>query len=181
MPNFWALKISRKENKFVWTLISELCGRDTLELPQIFRLFWIAKKSLKSSHPNKYLPNFLTPKNLAREQAIPWLPVNWQEKEGELATVSLEFEFHLHSPVAPRWLSCQISANQCKAETSLKVKKHWKTSVKGNDIITNVSSANQHLASTFSMQRFKFYRLSCKLSFPFLPCCQSALQSLLIG
>ena len=130
MPNFWALKISRKENKFGfgWTLISELCGQDTQALPQIFKLFWTAKKSLlKSSHPNKYLPNFPTQKNLAREQALPWLPVNWQEKEGELATVSLEFEFHLHSPVAPRRLSCQISANQHKAETSLKVKNHRKT------------------------------------------------------
>ena len=91
--------------------------------------FEYSKKSslLKSSHPNKYLPNFPTQNNLAREQALPWLPVNWQEKEGELATVSLEFEFHLHSPVVPRRLSCQISANQHKAETSLKVKNHRKT------------------------------------------------------
>ena len=37
----------------------------------------------------------------------------------------------------------------------------------GNNIITNVISANQHFASTFSMQIFKFQRRSCKLSFIF--------------
>ena len=51
----------------------------------------------------------------------------------------------------------------------------------GNDIISNVISANQHFASTFLMQIFKCQRLSCKLSFLFLPHCQSALESLLAG
>ena len=40
---------------------------------------------------------------------------------------------------------------------------------KGNDVITNAISANQHFASTFSMQIFKFQRRSCKLSFLFRP------------
>ena len=57
-------------------------------------------------------------------------------------------------PVAPRRLSCQISANQREEETSANVSKHWKTRAKGNDVITNVISANQHFASTFSMHRF---------------------------
>ena len=52
-----------------------------------------------------------------------------------------------NAPVAPRQLSCPISANQREAETSANVKK--KT---GNDVIANVISANQHFASTFSMQ-----------------------------
>ena len=50
MLNFWALKISRKENKFAgWFLIAELAGRDLRDLgdlwalPGIFRLFWIVK------------------------------------------------------------------------------------------------------------------------------------------
>ena len=47
-----------------------------------------------------------------------------REKEGELATKSLKFEFHLQSPVAPRRLSCQISANQRGAETNANVNKH---------------------------------------------------------
>ena len=53
-------------------------------------------------------------------------------------------------PVAPRRLSCQIFANQLKAETSAIVNKHWKTRVKGNGVTTNVISANQHFASTYS-------------------------------
>ena len=43
-----------------------------------------------------------------------------QEKEGELATTSLEFEFRVQFPVAPLRLSCQISANQHEAEKSAK-------------------------------------------------------------
>ena len=53
------------------------------------------------------------------------------------------------SPVAPRRLSCQISANQREAETSANVTKHWKTRAKGNDVITNVISANQHSGIDF--------------------------------
>ena len=51
------------------------------------------------------------------------------------------------SPVGSGRLSCQISANQREAETSANVNKHWKTRAKGNDVITNVISANQHFAS----------------------------------
>ena len=54
-----------------------------------------------------------------------------------------------NSPVAPRQISCQISANQRKAEMSGSVKKHWKTHTKGNDIITNVISTNQHFSLLF--------------------------------
>ena len=74
-------------------------------------------------------------------------------------------------PVAPRRLSCQISASQREAETSANVNKLWKTRAKGNDVITNVISANQHFASTFSMQIFNFQRwvvLQAFLSFPVL-------------
>ena len=69
-----------------------------------------------------------------------------------------------NSPVAGRRLSCKISANQRKAETSANVNKHWKTRAKGNDVISNVISANQHFAPTFSMQIFKIQGRSCKLS-----------------
>ena len=54
-----------------------------------------------------------------------------------------------NSPVAPRRLSRQISANKREPETSANVNKHWKTSAKGNDVITNVISENQHFAPTF--------------------------------
>ena len=68
-----------------------------------------------------------------------------------------------NTPVAPCRLSCHISANQREAETSANVNKHWKTRAKGNDVITKVISANQHFASTFSMQISKFQRRSYKL------------------
>ena len=57
---------------------------------------------------------------IACKQAL-WgaLAAGW-EKEGELATTSLEFEFHLQFPMAPRQLSCQISANQCDCKQTLK-------------------------------------------------------------
>ena len=47
-----------------------------------------------------------------------------QEKEGELATTSLGFEFTSNSRLAPRRLSCQLSSNQRKAETSTNVNKY---------------------------------------------------------
>ena len=59
-----------------------------------------------------------------------------------------------------KWMNERKSSN---------VNKCWKTCAKGNDIITNVISANQHFASTVSMQMLKFQRGSCKLSFLFPP------------
>ena len=72
-----------------------------------------------------------------------------------------------NSPVAPHQLRCQISANQGNAEMSANVNKHSKTHAKGNDVV--VIFTNQHFASTFLMQIFKFQRNSCKFSFLFLP------------
>ena len=81
-------------------------------------------------------------------------------------------------PPIPLWLpvdwAFRFPPISAKAETSANVNKHWKTRGKGNDVITNVISANRHFASTFSMQIFKFQRRSCKLSFLFPPCRQSA-------
>ena len=65
-----------------------------------------------------------------------------------------------NSPVAPCQLNCLISTSRAN------VNKHRKTRAKGNDVIANVISANQHFASTFWMQIFKFQRRSCKLSRP---------------
>ena len=55
------------------------------------------------------------------------------------------------------------------------------TGSQGYDIITKIISAKQHFALTFSMQIFKFYRHSCKLSFLSLPCHHIAAESLLAG
>ena len=69
--------------------------------------------------------------------------------------------------------SCQISANQCEAETIANVNKHCKTRALGNDVVTYAISADQHSVSTFSMQMFKSQRRSCELSFLFPPRRQS--------
>ena len=108
-----------------------------------------------------------------------------QPLRGALAA-GLEKEWNLNStsnlPVAPRRLSCEIFANQLEVETSANVKKkHWKARANGNDFITNVISANQHFASTLSMQIFNFQKRSCKLSFLFPPRRQSGPESLLAG
>ena len=107
-----------------------------------------------------------------------------REKEAELKTLQLRLwnlNSTSNSAVALRQLSCHISANQREAETRANVNKHSKTCAKGNTAITNVISTNQHFASTFSMQIFKFQRRSCKLSFLFPPHHQSAAESLLAG
>ena len=96
-------------------------------------------------------------RKLAWEQALRGSLAAGQEKKGELATMSLEFEFHLQS------------------------NKHWQTRVKCNDVIANVISSNQHFPTTFSMQIFKVQRRSCKFSFLFLSHRQSTLESLLTG
>ena len=69
------------------------------------------------------------------------------------------FNSNFNSQVAPRRLSCQISASHCEAETNANVK------INRNDVITNVISANQHFASTFSMQIFRFQRRTCSCKF----------------
>ena len=84
-------------------------------------------------------------------------------------------------PVAPHQLSCQISANEHEAVKSTHVNKHCKKHAKGNDIITNVISANKHFASTFLMQIFKFQRHCWKLSLLFPSRRQSNPESLLAG
>ena len=96
----------------------------------------------------------LVNQKLVCEQALWGALATGREKEGDLATTSLEFEFHL-----------QISSGS--SSTSANVNKHWKTRAKSNYVVVNVISANQHFPSTFSMQIFKFHRRSCKLSFLF--------------
>ena len=89
---------------------------------------------------------------LACEQALLGALAAGREKEGELATMLLEFEFHLQFPCSSPLTELSNFHQSC---------------AKVNDIITNVISTNQHYALTFSMQIFKFQRCSCKLSFLF--------------
>ena len=45
----------------------------------------------------------------------------------------------------------------------------FQTLAKGNDVITNVISSNQHFASTFSIQKLEFLRRDCTFSLIFRP------------
>ena len=90
------------------------------------------------------------------------LAVGW-EKEGELATTSLEIEFHFQFPYGSPTTELSDFCQTARSGNEWKCKQTLKASAKGNDIITYVISANQHFASTFSMQIFKFQRRSCKL------------------
>ena len=70
----------------------------------------------------------------------------------------------------PKWLtSSELSdfRQSVRSGNKREGKNKQKIRAKGIDVITNVISANQHLASTFSMHIFKFQRrtCSCKLSY----------------
>ena len=110
---------------------------------------------------------FSSPFLISLRASSPGTKAAGREMEEELATTSLESILNStsNSPVVLRRLSCQISDNQHEAETSANVNKHWKTRCKGYEVITNVISANEHFASTLSMQIFKFQRRNCKLPF----------------
>ena len=118
------------------------------------------------------LPGFL-----ACENALLGTLAAGQEKDGELATTSLEFEIHLQLPCGSPSTELSDFCQSARAETSANVNKHWKTRAMG----TNVISAKQHFATTFSTQIFKLQRRSSNLSslFPFRR--QSAPESLLPG
>ena len=83
------------------------------------------------------------------------------------------------SPIPP-WLTVDWAVRFSPISAKRK-RARMQTRAKGNDVITNVISANQRFASTFSIQVFKFQRRSCKLSFLFRPHRQSAPESLLAG
>ena len=103
------------------------------------------------------------------------------EEEGEIATTSLEFESHLEFPCGS--LSTELSdfCQSAQSEKEYECKQTLKKKVPRvvTSIVVSSTAFNQHLASTSLMQIFKFQRRSCKLSYLFLPHCQSAPESLL--
>ena len=88
----------------------------------------------------------------------------------QLAT-SLEFEFCLQFPCdcPSTELSDFRQSAQSGNERECKenIEKHMKARAKGNDVITYVISANQHFASAFLMQIFKFQTRSWQALLPF--------------
>ena len=96
---------------------------------------------------------------LACEQALR----GGREKEGELVTTSLEFEFHLQFPCGS--LSTELSDFRQSARSRNK-RECKQTRAKGNDVITNVISAYQRFASDIQIPETK---LQVLLPFPALP------------
>ena len=76
------------------------------------------------------------------------------EKEGELATTSLEFEFRLQFPCGCPLTELSDSRQSAQSENERECKQRLKTRAKSNDVITNVISANQFFASTFFRCRY---------------------------
>ena len=116
---------------------------------------------------------------VACEQALRGALAAGREKEGDLATTSLELEFHLQFPRGSPSTELLDFRQSAQSGNERKCKQTLKNRCQGNDVITNVISANQHFVSTFSTQTFKFQRRSCELSFFFSLRHQSAPESLL--
>ena len=88
---------------------------------------------------------------VACDQALQGALAAGRGKEGELATTSLEFEFYLQFACGSP--STELSDFQQSARSGKERDCKQKTRAKGNGVITNVISANQHFASTYSFSR----------------------------
>ena len=120
MPNFWALKISREEDKFCWTLNTELWDRGHFH--ESFGYSNWPKKSLhKSSHPKKYLPNFPSPKNPGIENFKPNKILRSPRPLKSGVTVCVQNPICNHSKIKPRltsnfiWCHCFSSKTKFAA------------------------------------------------------------------
>ena len=97
-------------------------------------------------------------KSLACEQVLWGALTAGRDKKGELATTSLEFEFRLQFPCGSPSTELSDFRQSTRSGNKCECKQTLKTRSQGKDVITNVISANQHFASTFFMQIFKFQR-----------------------
>ena len=80
---------------------------------------------------------------VACEQAVRGALAAGREKEGDLGTASLEFEFQLQFPCGSP--STELSDFRQSARTG----NECKQTLKANDVTTNAISPNQHVASIF--------------------------------
>ena len=101
-------------------------------------------------------------KSLACEQVLWGALTAGRDKKGELATTSLEFEFRLQFPCGSPSTELSDFRQSTRSGNKCECKQTLKTRAQGKDVITNVISANQHFASTFFMQIFKFQRRAAR-------------------
>ena len=107
---------------------------------------------------------------LACNQALQGPVAEGQEKDGELATMSLEFEFHLQFPSGS--LSTELSDFRQSARS--RNEHECKQTLKN---IINVISTNQHFADILH-RLFRYREVAISPSF-LPPRCQNAPESLL--
>ena len=80
-----------------------------------------------------------------------------QKKEGDLVTTSLGFEFRLQFPCgSPSTELSDFRQTTRSGNERNNIEKNVKAYAKGNDVIANVISANQHFTSTFFKADIKF-------------------------
>ena len=108
---------------------------------------------------------------LACNQALQGAVAVGQEKDGELATMSLEFEFHLQFPSGS--LSTELSDFRQSARS--RNEHECKQTLKNIIVI----STNQHFADILH-RLFRYREVAISPSF-FPPRCQNAPESLLAG
>ena len=145
----------------VFPLESRWAMETRLDWSSQFKACWVTEQNKRWWQGSGNNCTGTTPP-LACEQAV-W---QWGGKRKE--------SFHLQFPCDSPSTELSDFRNQHEAQIS-------KNTSQSNDVITNVISANQHFASTFSVHIFKFQRRSCKLYFLFPPHRQSAPESLLAG
>ena len=85
---------------------------------------------------------------VACEQAFQGALTEGREKEGELPTMSLEFEFYLQFACGSPSTELSDFRRSARSGNERDCKQTLKTRVKGNGLIINVIPANQHFAST---------------------------------
>ena len=100
------------------------------------------------------------------EQALRGALTAGREKEGELSTTSLEFEFHLQFPCGCPSTELSDLRRSAWSRNDSECKQILKNTCQGLWRQTIAITANPHFASTFSVQVFKFQRLILVASSP---------------
>ena len=164
----WEKKLTNKAKFLKPGFIQEIHWVHSFRMTQIRNMIWDhsnhgTSNSLKASSPGRFGGWVEKGRGACHHVSGIWIP-----------------------PSIPLWLPVNWAVNPSEHQSvrsgkSTNGNKYWTIRAKGNDVITDVISTNQHFASTFSVQIFKFQRRNCKLSFLFPPHCQSTPDSLLAG
>ena len=138
----WREELQKRNLSISWLSKFKLC--DVFRGIVLFLFSYIMRPTSVLHVSNKACILFV-----ACEQALRGALVAGREKEGEFATTSLEFEFHLQFPYGSPPTELSDFRQSARSGNELECKQTWKTRAKGNDVITDIISANQYFASFF--------------------------------